>query len=67
MNQPDPRRWRLLGLLAVAQFMLILDVTVVAIALPTLPRPTIVTVRPASMNACDPGSQSATRRPSLTA
>jgi EmrB/QacA subfamily drug resistance transporter len=27
-------RWRLLGLLAVAQFMLILDVTVVAIALP---------------------------------
>ncbi|TCC64541.1 MFS transporter [Kribbella pittospori] len=30
----DPRRWRLLGLLAIAQFMLILDVTVVAIALP---------------------------------
>ena len=36
MNQPDPRRWRLLGLLAVAQFMLILDVTVVAIALPNI-------------------------------
>lgn len=33
MNQPDFRRWRLLGLLAVAQFMLILDVTVVAIVL----------------------------------
>ena len=30
----DPRRWRVLGLLGVAQFMLILDVTVVAIALP---------------------------------
>src|SRR6266542_3439864 len=30
----DPSRWRMLGLLAVAQFMLILDVTVVAIALP---------------------------------
>lgn len=30
----NPRRWRLLGLLGVAQFMLILDVTVVAIALP---------------------------------
>jgi EmrB/QacA subfamily drug resistance transporter len=29
-----PRRWRVLGVLAVAQFMLILDVTVVAIALP---------------------------------
>jgi EmrB/QacA subfamily drug resistance transporter len=36
MNEPDPRRWRLLGLLAVAQFMLILDVTVVAIALPNI-------------------------------
>lgn len=30
----DPKRWRLLALLGVAQFMLILDVTVVAIALP---------------------------------
>jgi EmrB/QacA subfamily drug resistance transporter len=30
----DPRRWRLLALLGTAQFMLILDVTVVAIALP---------------------------------
>src|SRR3954467_9826260 len=36
MDQPNPRRWRLLGLLAVAQFMLILDVTVVAIALPNI-------------------------------
>jgi EmrB/QacA subfamily drug resistance transporter len=36
MTQPDPRRWRLLGTLAVAQFMLILDVTVVAIALPNI-------------------------------
>lgn len=31
---PDPKRWQLLALLGVAQFMLILDVTVVAIALP---------------------------------
>jgi EmrB/QacA subfamily drug resistance transporter len=30
----DPRRWRMLALLGTAQFMLILDVTVVAIALP---------------------------------
>ncbi|HTF10602.1 MAG TPA: MFS transporter [Asanoa sp.] len=30
----DPRRWRALALLGAAQFMLILDVTVVAIALP---------------------------------
>jgi EmrB/QacA subfamily drug resistance transporter len=30
----DPRRWRMLGLLGTAQLMLILDVTVVAIALP---------------------------------
>ncbi|TDD58133.1 MFS transporter [Kribbella antibiotica] len=36
MTEPNPLRWRLLGLLAVAQFMLILDVTVVAIALPTI-------------------------------
>jgi EmrB/QacA subfamily drug resistance transporter len=34
MQETEARRWRLLGLLAVAQFMLILDVTVVAIALP---------------------------------
>lgn len=31
---PHPRRWHTLGLLGLAQFMLILDVTVVAIALP---------------------------------
>jgi EmrB/QacA subfamily drug resistance transporter len=31
---PDPHRWHTLGLLGLAQFMLILDVTVVAIALP---------------------------------
>lgn len=33
---PDPRRWRILGLVGVAQLMLILDVTVVAVALPHL-------------------------------
>jgi EmrB/QacA subfamily drug resistance transporter len=33
---PDPRRWRTLGLLGVAQLMLILDVTVVTVALPTI-------------------------------
>ena len=33
---PDPRRWRILGLLGVAQLMLIVDVTVVAIALPDM-------------------------------
>ncbi|CAM3436073.1 MFS transporter [Occultella aeris] len=32
----DPRRWRTLGLLGVAQLMLIVDVTVVAIALPVM-------------------------------
>jgi EmrB/QacA subfamily drug resistance transporter len=31
---PNPHRWRILGFLGVAQLMLILDVTVVAIALP---------------------------------
>ncbi|MFC7876745.1 MFS transporter [Isoptericola sp. NPDC057391] len=33
---PDPRRWRVLALLGVAQLMLIVDVTVVAIALPEM-------------------------------
>jgi EmrB/QacA subfamily drug resistance transporter len=33
---PHPRRWRTLGLLGVAQLMLILDVTVVAVALPDI-------------------------------
>ncbi|GAB2934729.1 MFS transporter [Streptomyces mayteni] len=33
---PDPRRWRALVLLGAAQFMLILDVTVVAVALPDI-------------------------------
>lgn len=32
----DPRRWRMLALLGVAQFVLILDVTVVTIALPQM-------------------------------
>jgi EmrB/QacA subfamily drug resistance transporter len=33
---PHPRRWRILWLLGVAQLMLILDVTVVAVALPNI-------------------------------
>ncbi len=33
---PDPRRWRILALLGIAQLMLIVDVTVVAIALPQM-------------------------------
>ncbi|MEV6524520.1 MFS transporter [Longispora sp. NPDC051575] len=33
---PDPRRWKALTLLSVAQFMLILDVTVVQVALPSM-------------------------------
>ncbi|MCC5575458.1 MFS transporter [Microtetraspora sp. AC03309] len=33
---PDPRRWRALTLISVAQFMLILDVTVVNVALPDI-------------------------------
>ena len=33
---PDPRRWRALGVLALIQFMLVLDVTVVNVALPRI-------------------------------
>jgi EmrB/QacA subfamily drug resistance transporter len=35
---PDPRRWRALALLAVVQFMLVLDTTVVNVALPSIQR-----------------------------
>ena len=37
-SPPDPRRWRVLALLGLAQFMVILDVTVVNVALPTIGR-----------------------------
>jgi EmrB/QacA subfamily drug resistance transporter len=49
-SNPDPRRWKILGLVGIAQLMLILDVTVVAIALPhmgaelDLPRETLTWV-----------------------
>ncbi len=33
---PDPRRWKALGVLALIQFMLVLDVTVVNVALPRI-------------------------------
>ena len=33
---PDPRRWWVLGLLAIAQAMLVIDVTVVNVALPSI-------------------------------
>jgi MFS family permease len=32
----DPRRWRALGVLALIQFMLVLDMTIVNIALPKI-------------------------------
>ncbi|MEW9527336.1 MFS transporter [Microbispora sp. NPDC049125] len=35
---PDPRRWTALALLCVAQFMLVLDVTVINVALPAIGR-----------------------------
>ena len=34
----DPRRWRALGVLALVQFMLVLDTTVVNVALPSIQR-----------------------------
>ena len=33
-HEPDPRRWKALGVLGLIQFMLILDITVVNVALP---------------------------------
>jgi EmrB/QacA subfamily drug resistance transporter len=34
--QPDPRRWRAFGVLGLIQFMLVLDMTVVTVALPRI-------------------------------
>src|SRR6266568_3420106 len=34
--EPDPRRWKALGVLALIQFMLVLDITVVNVALPRI-------------------------------
>ncbi|VFA97790.1 MFS transporter [Nocardia cyriacigeorgica] len=38
VEPPDPRRWWALTVLAVAQFMLILDITIVTVALPDIGR-----------------------------
>jgi EmrB/QacA subfamily drug resistance transporter len=35
MAQPDPRRWLILGVIALAQLMVVLDATIVTIALPS--------------------------------
>jgi EmrB/QacA subfamily drug resistance transporter len=36
VHQPDPRRWKALGVLGLIQFMLVLDITVVNVALPRI-------------------------------
>ncbi len=33
---PDPRRWKALGLLAATQFMLVIDVSIINVALPSI-------------------------------
>ena len=35
-NAPDPRRWKALALLSLAQFIIILDTSIIGIALPTI-------------------------------
>src|SRR5919205_528807 len=35
-NAPDPRRWKALALLSLAQFVVILDTSIIGIALPTI-------------------------------
>ncbi len=35
---PDPRRWRILGLLCAAQFLVILDTSIIGVALPDIQR-----------------------------
>ena len=36
MSEPDPRRWRILGVTLVVGFMSLLDVTIVNVALPSI-------------------------------
>ena len=38
MQSDDPKRWRALGVIAVAQLMIVLDATIVNVALPTAQR-----------------------------
>jgi predicted MFS family arabinose efflux permease len=35
-NAPDPRRWKALALLSLARFVVILDTSIIGIALPTI-------------------------------
>ena len=35
---PDPRRWIALGLLCATQFMLVIDISIINVALPTIQR-----------------------------
>lgn len=35
-NAPDPRRWKALALLSLTQFVVILDTSIIGIALPTI-------------------------------
>jgi hypothetical protein len=37
-KQPDPRRWRALAVLGLIQFMLVVDITIVNVALPHIQR-----------------------------
>ena len=37
-TSPDPRRWWALGLLAAAQFMVIMDTSIIGVALPEMQR-----------------------------
>src|SRR2546421_3375553 len=38
VSAPDPRRWKALVVLALVQFMIIIDITVVNVALPSIQR-----------------------------
>ncbi|TMK21518.1 MAG: DHA2 family efflux MFS transporter permease subunit [Actinobacteria bacterium] len=37
-SEPDPRRWKALAVLALVQFMIVIDITVVNVALPSIQR-----------------------------
>ena len=56
---PDPRRWIALVLLCATQFMLIIDVSIVNVALPTIQRDLEFTNRTSSRSPAPTPSRSA--------
>ena len=47
MTEPDPKRWSILAVVVIAQLMVVLDASIVTIALPSAQRPAHIGRQPA--------------------